>query len=71
LRVEDAKTLTIDGYRAMLNTGLLEREWVPFFVHCTCSIVEQSIQGVGFESIIEEVGDYVADIQATVSKATP
>jgi hypothetical protein len=31
LRVEDAKTLTLDSYRAILNIGPLGREGVPLF----------------------------------------
>jgi len=35
-------------------------------LYSTCSIVEQNIKGVDFESITEEVGDPVAAIQAMV-----
>jgi hypothetical protein len=31
LRVEEVKTLPLDGYRVMLNIGLLGGEGVPFF----------------------------------------
>jgi hypothetical protein len=29
--VEDEKTLTLDGYQAMINTGILGREGVSLF----------------------------------------
>jgi hypothetical protein len=51
LRVEEVKTLPVDGYRAMLNTGTLGGEGVPFFCFVSCSIAEKNIREWYFVSI--------------------
>jgi hypothetical protein len=42
LRVEEVKTLPLDGYRAMLNTELLGGKGVPLYVIVFCSITEKN-----------------------------
>ena len=42
LRVEEVKTINLDDYRAMLNTGPLGGEGVSFYVIVFCSITERN-----------------------------
>jgi hypothetical protein len=47
-------TLTLDVYRAMLNTGSLGGEGVPFICIVSCSIVEKRTWEWYFEKITKE-----------------
>jgi hypothetical protein len=43
LRVEEVKTIPLDGYWDMLNIGALGREGVPLFFIVSCSIAKKKI----------------------------
>jgi hypothetical protein len=42
LRVEEVKTIPLDGYWAMLNTGMLGGEGIPSYVILFFSIAEKN-----------------------------
>jgi hypothetical protein len=71
LRVEEVKTLPLDGYQAMLNTRPLGGKGVQLFCIVLVPQLNRESKEWYFDSISEEVRDFVAVIQAIVSKANP